>query len=57
MAAPKAPLPAAFVVGEPRPAERRPVTPGGALRRVGFFLLVAAIVLYAVFPFDFGIAK
>jgi trehalose/maltose transport system permease protein len=55
MATPKAPLPAAFVVGEARPVARRPVTAGGVLRRAGFFALVAAIVIYAVFPFYYAV--
>src|SRR5712672_2607171 len=49
-----APLPAAIVVGTTTDAPRR-LTPGSALRRAGFFALVAAIVLYAVFPFYYAI--
>jgi trehalose/maltose transport system permease protein len=33
----------------------RKLTPTGVLRRAGFFALVAAIVLYAVFPFYYAI--
>ena len=33
----------------------RELTPAGVLRRAGFFALVAAIVLYAVFPFYYAI--
>ena len=49
-----APLPTAIVVGTTTEAPRR-LTPGSALRRAGFFALVAAIVLYAVFPFYYAI--
>lgn len=50
----QAPLPAAIVVGTTADAPRR-LTPGSALRRAGFFALVAVIVLYAVFPFYYAI--
>src|SRR5262250_3388991 len=50
----QAPLPAAIVVGTTAEAPRR-LSPGGALRRAGFVVLVAAIVLYAVFPFYYAI--
>ncbi|HEY6178922.1 MAG TPA: carbohydrate ABC transporter permease [Kofleriaceae bacterium] len=50
----QSPLPPAIVVGPTAEAPRR-LTPGHALRKTGFFALVAAIVLYAVFPFYYAI--
>jgi trehalose/maltose transport system permease protein len=49
-----APLPSAIVVRSTAEASRR-LSPGRALRRAGFFALVLAIVLYAVFPFYYAI--
>ena len=50
----RAPLPQARAVVMPH-APRRTPTPGALLRRGGFVVLVAAIVLYAVFPFYYAI--
>jgi len=52
----KAPLPEARALGALRPPRpSRPAGPRLWLRRGGFFVLVAAIVLYAVFPFYYAI--